>query len=98
MRWKTTAVLAVPLLALGTFFYVYEIRQGPAREKATTEKDRVWKGLESKDIDEVTLTRKGETVQLKKAGDAWTLETPVQSRTESQPVQDMLTSLATLRV
>jgi len=98
MRWKTTAVLAVLLVGLGTFFYVYEVRQGPAREKATTEKDRVFKGLESKDIDEVTLTRKGETVQLKKSGDAWALEAPVQGRAESQPVQDMLTSLATLRI
>jgi hypothetical protein len=98
MRWKTTAVLAILLIGLSTFFYVYEVRQGPAREKATTEKDRVFMGLEAKDIDEVTLTRKGETVQLKKSGDAWALEGPVQGRAESQPVQDMLTSLSTLRV
>ena len=39
MRWKTTAVLAVLLVGLGTFFYVYEVRQGPAREKAASEKD-----------------------------------------------------------
>src|SRR5436189_120249 len=33
MRWQTTAVLAVVLLALGVFYYVYEIRGGPARAK-----------------------------------------------------------------
>jgi hypothetical protein len=98
MRWKTTAVLAVLLVGLAAFFYVYEVRQGPAREKATAEKDRVWKGLESKDVEEVAITRKGETVQLKKAGDAWQLAAPVQSRAESQPVQDLVTSLATLRI
>lgn len=98
MRWKTTAVLAVLLVGLGAFLYVYEVRQGPAREKATTEKDRVWKGLESKDVEEVTVTRKGETLQLKKAGDAWQLAAPVQSRAESQPVQDLVMSLATLRI
>ena len=98
MRWKTTAVLAVLLVALATFFYVYEVRQGPEREKATAEKDRVWKGLESKDIEEVAITRKGETIQLKKSGDAWSLASPVQGRAESQPVQDMLGSLAGLRV
>jgi len=26
MRWQTTAVLAVLLLALGGFYYVYEVR------------------------------------------------------------------------
>ncbi len=98
MRWKTNAVLAVLLIGLATFFYVYEVRQGPAREKATTDKDRVWKSVEAKDIEEVAITRKGETVQLKKSGEAWTLESPVQSRAESQPVQDLLTSLATLRI
>jgi Domain of unknown function (DUF4340) len=98
MRWKTNAVLAVLLIGLATFFYVYEVRQGPAREKATTEKDRVWKGLEAKDIEEVAITRKGETVQLKKSGEAWSLVAPVQSRAESQPVQDLLSALATLRI
>jgi hypothetical protein len=98
MRWKTTAVLAVLLVGLATFFYVYEVRQGPAREKATTEKDRAWKGFEWGDVEEVTITRKGETLQLKKAGDAWQLAAPVQSRAETQPVQELVTSLATLRV
>jgi hypothetical protein len=98
MRWKTTAVLVLLLVGLGTFYYVYEIRQGPDREKATAEKDRAWKGLEAKDIEGVALTRKGETVKLEKAGEAWTLAAPVQGRAESQPVQDLLTSLATLRV
>src|SRR6516165_8870339 len=98
MRWKTNAVLAVLLIGLATFFYVYEVRQGPAREKAATDKDRAWKELEAKDIVEVAIARKGESVQLKRSGEAWTLEAPVQSRAESQPVQDLLTSLATLRI
>src|SRR3989304_342968 len=98
MRWKTTAALAVLLAGLATFFYVYDVRQAPEREKAAAEKDRVWKGLEAKDIEEVAITRKGETVQLKKSGDAWSLASPVQGRAESQPVQDMLGSLAGLRV
>ena len=34
MRWQTTAALAVILLALGAFYYIYEIRLGPEREKA----------------------------------------------------------------
>ncbi|MBI4012451.1 MAG: DUF4340 domain-containing protein [Candidatus Rokubacteria bacterium] len=98
MRWKTTAVLAVLLVGLATFFYVYDVKQAPEREKSAAEKDRVWKGLESKDIEEVAITRKGETLQLKKSGDAWSLASPVQGRAESQPVQDMLGSLASLRV
>jgi hypothetical protein len=32
MRWQTTAVLAAILIALGAFYYVYEVRFGPDRE------------------------------------------------------------------
>ena len=34
MHWKTTGILVALLLALGIFYYVYEVREGPAREKA----------------------------------------------------------------
>ncbi len=98
MRWTTTAVLAVLLVGLATFFYVYEIRQGPAREKALAEKDRVFKDLESKDVEQIAITRKGETLELRKAGDAWQLAAPVQGKADSQPAQDLATSLTTLRI
>jgi hypothetical protein len=97
MRWKTTAVLAVLLVALGTFYYVYEIREGPAREKAAVEKDRIWKDLEAKDIDDVVLKREADTIHLTKSGDAWTLVAPVEGRAERQPVEDLLSALATAR-
>ena len=44
MRFRTTAILAVLLVALATFYYVYEIRQAPEREKATAVKDRALEG------------------------------------------------------
>ena len=42
MRWQTTAALAVILVALGAFYYVYEIRLGPEREKTEARKGRVF--------------------------------------------------------
>ncbi|MGH7320900.1 MAG: DUF4340 domain-containing protein, partial [Candidatus Rokuibacteriota bacterium] len=98
MRWKTTAVLAVLFVGLAAFFYVYEVRQGPAREKATAEKDRLWKDLDAKDIEEIVITRGADVLHLKKAGDGWTLAAPVAAKAETRPVDDLLLSLATLRV
>ena len=59
MRWVSTTVLAVLLVGLGTFYYVYEIRQAPEREKAATVKDRLWKELEGKDVDEIVVRKGG---------------------------------------
>jgi len=56
MRWQTTAVLAVILVALGAFYYVYEIRMGPEREKTEGRKGRVFT-VEPADVAEVDLKR-----------------------------------------
>ena len=69
MHWKTTGILVALLLALGIFYYVYEVREGPAREKAAEVKGRLWKDLQAKDIDDVVLKREADTLHLKKSGD-----------------------------
>ncbi len=98
MRWRTTAVLAVLLAGLATFYYVYEIRQAPEREKAASVKDHLWKGVEAKDVEEIVV-RKGEaTLQLRKTGDAWSLAAPVAAPADRRAVEDLATSLTTLRV
>ena len=67
MRWQTTAALAVILIALGAFYYVYEIRLGPEREKTEGRKGRVFT-VEPADVAEVELKRADSTVKLKRAG------------------------------
>src|SRR5438034_982844 len=68
MRWQTTAVLAVVLLALGTFYYVYEIRGGPERAKIEAQKGRLWT-VDAADVDEMELKRGAEAVTLKRERD-----------------------------
>jgi len=99
VRWLTTTVLAVLLVGLGTFYYVYEIRQAPEREKAASVKDRLWKELEGKDVEEIVV-KKGDTeaLRLKKSGEAWSLVAPVSASADRRAADDLATSLATLRV
>jgi len=98
MRWKTTAILTVLLIGLGTFYYVYEIRQAPDREKAAAAKDRLWKDLDAKDVEEVVITKGPDTVRLRKADGAWALTAPVAAKADARAVEDLATSLTTLRV
>jgi hypothetical protein len=99
MRWLTTTVLAVLLVGLGAFYYVYEIRQAPDREKAASVKDHLWKELEGKDVEEIVV-RKGDTeaLHLKKSGDTWTLTVPAAASADKRAADDLAMSLATLRV
>jgi hypothetical protein len=98
MRFRTTAILAVLLAALATFYYVYEIRQAPDREKAAAVKDRLWKDLEGKDVEEIVVRKGDATLHLKKAGDVWSLAAPVAAPADRAAVEGLATSLATLRI
>ena len=97
MRWQTTAVLAVILVALGAFYYVYEIRLGPDREKAEGRKGRVFT-VEPADVAEVDLKRPDSTVKLKRQDDGWQVLEPVNARGDRGAVDETLTSIVTARM
>jgi hypothetical protein len=97
MRWQTTAVLAVILIALGAFYYVYEVRLGPEREKTEGRKGRVFT-VEPADVAEVELKRPDSIVKLKREGDGWQILAPVNARGDRGPVDETVTSIVTARM
>ncbi len=96
MRWKSTAVLALLFVGLAGFYYVYEIRLAPEREKAERVKGRLWT-VEPKDVEEVIFKRRAETVHLKRAGEGWVLVSPVKATGDRGPVSDIVTNLVTAK-
>ena len=97
MRWQTTAVLAVLLIALGAFYYVYEVRLGPEREKVEGRKGRVFT-VEPADVAEVELKRTDSTVTLKREGEGWQILAPVKARGDRGPIDETITSIVTARM
>jgi Domain of unknown function (DUF4340) len=97
MRWQTTAVLAVILIALGVFYYVYEVRLGPEREKTESRKGRVFTA-EPADVTEVELKRPDSIVKLKREGDGWQILEPVKARGDRGPIDETVTSVVTARM
>ncbi len=97
MRWQTTAVLAAILITVGGFYYVYEVRLGPERERAEARKGRIF-AVEPADVTELVLKRGDETVRLKRASDGWEMLAPVASRGERGPVEETLTAVATAKM
>ena len=79
MRWQTSAVLAILLVLVGGFYYLYEVRWAPERELAESRKGRVFTA-EAADVTSVELKRPDSTVSLTREGDAWRLTSPVSAR------------------
>lgn len=96
MRWQTTAVLAVILAILGAFFYVYEIRLAPEREKAESGKGRVFT-TEAADVTDLVIERSNETIHVRRAGDGWDMLEPVKAPADRATIEDVLTNLVTTK-
>jgi hypothetical protein len=97
MRWQTSVVLAVLLVAVGAFYYVYDVRMAPEREKAEARKGRVFTA-ESQDVTQLTLKRPTESVELKREGDAWQMVDPVRARADRGPVEEVITNVLTAKI
>jgi hypothetical protein len=97
MRWQTTAILAAVLIALGAFYYVYEVRLGPEREKTEGRKGRVFTA-EPADVTEVEIKRPDSVVKLKREGDGWQILEPVKARGDRGPIDETVTSVVTARM
>lgn len=97
MRWQTTAVLAVILIALGAFYYIYEVRLGPDREKTEGRKGRVFTA-EPADVTEVELKRPDSVVKLKREGDGWQILEPVKARGDRGPIDETVTSVVSAKM
>ena len=96
MRWYTTAALAVLLLLVGAFYYVYEVRWAPERERVETRKGRVFQA-EATDVTAVELKRPEDTIRLTRVGDGWELKSPVVARGDRARVDETLTTVLTAK-
>src|SRR5436309_16083278 len=94
MRWQTTAVLAAILIALGAFYYVYEVRLGPEREKTEGRKGRVFT-VEPADVTELEIKRPDGVVKVKRDADGWRILEPVNACGDRGPIDDTVTPVVT---
>jgi hypothetical protein len=97
MRWQSTAALAVALLLVGAFYYVYEVRMGPEREQAEARKGRVFTA-EPGDVTEVAITRSGETLRARREGEGWELLEPLKARGNRGQIDEVVTTITTAKM
>ena len=97
MRWQTTAGLAVILLVLGAFYYIYEIRLGPEREKVESRKGQMF-SAEAGNVTDVEVKRGSEVLKFQRDGEGWRMLAPVQTRGDRGAIDELVTSVLTAKI
>ncbi len=97
MRWQTTASLAVILLLLGAFYYVYEIRLGPEREKAEGRKGQMF-SAEAGNVSDVEIKRGPEVLKFRREGEGWRMLAPIETRGDRAAIDELITSILTAKI
>jgi hypothetical protein len=97
MNSKTFIILAVLIAGLGGFFAYDTYWLGPAREKRDQAKGRLW-AVEPGDIEGIAIKRKDDTIRLKRVEGGWEMIEPVKARGDRGSLEELATSLATLRM
>src|SRR5262245_30075375 len=97
MRWQTTASLAVILLLLVAFYYVYEIRLGPEREKRESRKGQMF-SADAGNVTEVEVKRGPEILKFQREGEGWRMLAPIQTRGDRGAIDELVTSVPTAKI
>jgi hypothetical protein len=97
VRWQTTLIAAILLAFVGGFYYVYEVRLGPEREKAEGRKGRVF-NVENGDVTVLEIKRPDGLVKAQKDGDTWQLLAPVKAKADRGPVEETITTVVTAKM
>ncbi|MGH7278588.1 MAG: DUF4340 domain-containing protein, partial [Candidatus Rokuibacteriota bacterium] len=97
MRWQTTALLAVILVGLGAFYYVYEVRLGPEREQKAARQGRLF-DADAKDVTAVAVRREGGVLRFAREGEHWQMLEPVKARGDRATIDGLLTTVLTAKM
>jgi hypothetical protein len=95
MRGLTTTILLVLVLAgLGAYIYFVDSERSPG---GVADREKVF-AVEADQIDEITVTAKGESTTLGKADGVWKITAPVAADADSMEVSSLTTALAGLEI
>jgi hypothetical protein len=97
MKNRSTLVVALLLLGLGSWYYFYEVKGKDSREKSKEDAKLVFPGLDTAGVQEILIRKGSEDLALKKSAGDWMLTHPVQANADQAALASYLDSLKTIK-
>jgi hypothetical protein len=92
MKTRTTIILAVILLLLAGFYYIYDVNIKGKKEKKKSEEDKVF-SFEKKDVSALQLQKGKETLCFEKEAGGWKMTKPSAMTASSSVIDTFLGEL-----
>ena len=96
MSGQKTLIWAVLLLALGAFYYFYEVEGGKQRQEAAHKRELLFH-FAAADVNTLTIKRRQETIRAEKRDGHWYLTEPLAARGDDQKYGELVRFVADLR-
>ncbi|GEM_PF-1998709 len=96
MKTRNTIILAIILLILGGFYYIYDVQIGGKKEKEKTEKEKLFT-FEKKDISAIDITKGKEKITFIKEGGVWKMSAPDKKMAASSAIDGIINTISGLK-
>lgn len=88
---RTTIIVLLIALALGSYIYFYEMKHGTARDEAEASKPAFT--FKNEDVASLHLTSNNQTVALETNGQDWTITQPVKTGADQSSLESLLSGI-----
>ena len=96
MKARTPLILAVILLLVAGFYYIYDVRISKEKEEKKTKTDKIFQ-LDDREITSLKITRGKDSIEFKKTELGWMIAGPEQMTASSTTLDSFVTELRDLK-
>jgi len=89
MKPRTTIILAIVLILLGGFYYIYDVKMAGKKEEKKSQEDRVLP-FEGKTAVSLTIRKGKETISFEKADGSWRMTAPEKKLASSSTLESLV--------
>ncbi len=94
---KSTLIVLLAALALGSFVYFYDMRRGAPKERSDDESKPVF-SFSAADVTALTLTRADQKIAFENRNGMWQIIQPIETQADQSAVEGITTGLSSARV
>lgn len=97
MKSRSNWIALGIMLALGSWYYFYEVKGKATRDQQADDKKLVFYGFDPAAVQEILIQKGSDRISLQKSGNDWALVRPVSAAADATTVSSLLDAIRTMK-